>query len=188
AQIGTGATVLTQAGNDIGATRIDAGVLQVNGGLTTPTIALNGTGTLTVNGTVGAAAGGFSTLAGDGGASTITIAAGGTLRGNGNLGAGNDTVNVSGTLNTGAAQLNLGAGNDTLVLNDTAVISGAGVDAGTGGETGVGDTLQVVAAAGRTLDAANVSNFESLSKQGAGALTLTGNHGYSAGTTIQSGT
>ncbi|RVA16576.1 autotransporter outer membrane beta-barrel domain-containing protein, partial [Mesorhizobium sp. M7A.F.Ca.CA.002.05.1.1] len=188
AQIGTGATVLTQAANDIGATRIDAGVLQVNGGLTTPTIALNGTGTLTVNGTVGAAAGGFSTLAGDGGASTITIAAGGTLRGNGNLGAGNDTVNVSGTLNTGAAQLNLGAGNDTLVLNDTAVISGAGVDAGTGGETGVGDTLQVVAAAGRTLDAANVSNFESLSKQGAGALTLTGNHGYSAGTTIQSGT
>ncbi|WP_181175673.1 autotransporter-associated beta strand repeat-containing protein [Mesorhizobium sp. B2-3-4] len=187
AQIGTGTTVLT-ATNKIGATAISAGTLQVNGALTTPTIAMTGTGALTVNGTVGAGAGGFSAIIGDGGASTITIATGGTLRGNGDLGAGNDTVNVSGTLDTGAAKLNLGAGNDTLVLNDSAVFSGAGVDAGTGGETGAGDTLQVVTAAGSTLDAANVSNFESLSKQGAGTLTLTGNHAFSGGTTISGGT
>ncbi|MBZ9822831.1 autotransporter-associated beta strand repeat-containing protein [Mesorhizobium sp. CA4] len=187
AQIGTGTTVLTAAGNVVNATRVDAGTLQVNG-LTTATVAMNGTGTLTVNGTVGAAAGAASTFTGDAGASTININNGGTLRANGDLGAGNDTVNVSGTLATGAAVLNLGAGNDTLVLNDTAVFTGAGVDAGTGGESGVGDTLQVTTTAGRSLDGANVSNFETLAKQGAGTLTLTGNHSYSAGTTISAGT
>ncbi|WP_181178361.1 autotransporter-associated beta strand repeat-containing protein [Mesorhizobium sp. B4-1-3] len=188
AQIGTGTTVLTAAGNNVAATSVDAGTLQVNGGLTTATVAMNGAGTLTVNGTVGAAAGGTSTFTGDAGASTINIATTGTLRANGDLGGGNDTVNVSGTLATGAAALNLGAGNDTLVLNDTAVFTGAGVDAGTGGETGAGDTLQVNTTAGRTLDGANVSNFETLDKQGAGTLILTGNHNYSAGTTIETGT
>ncbi|MER8373456.1 autotransporter-associated beta strand repeat-containing protein [Mesorhizobium sp. M1406] len=188
AQIGTGTTVLTSAGNAIGATSISAGTLQVNGALATATIAMTGAGTLTVNGTVQAPGATPSTVTGDAGASTINVNAGGTLQANGDLGGGNDVVNVSGTLNTGAAALNLGAGNDTLVLNDTAVLSGTGVNAGTGGESGTGDTLQVNTAAGRTLDSANVTSFESLLKQGSGALILTGNQSYSAGTTIQAGT
>ncbi|MBB3148398.1 fibronectin-binding autotransporter adhesin [Phyllobacterium trifolii] len=188
AQVGTGTTVLTAAGNAIGATSISAGTLQVNGGLTTSTIAMNGAGTLTVNGTVQGPTAATSTITGDAGASTINVNAGGTLRANGDLGGGNDVVNVGGTLNTGAATLNLGAGNDTLLLNDTAVFGGTGVNAGTGGETGTGDRLQVVTAAGRTLDGANVTSFESLDKQGAGALILAGNHSYSTGTTIQAGT
>ncbi|WP_246681601.1 autotransporter-associated beta strand repeat-containing protein [Mesorhizobium sp. B2-4-3] len=188
AQIGTGTTILTSATNTIGGnTRIDAGTLQVNGGLTTATVAMNGAGTLTVNGTVGAAAGTTSTFTGDAGASTINVNAGGTLRANGDLGAGNDTVNISGTLATGATALNLGAGNDTLVLNDTAVFSSGSVDAGTGGESGVGDTLRVNNVANRTLDATSVAGFESLDKQGSGTLVLTGNHSYSAGTTIEAG-
>ncbi|UXN58146.1 autotransporter-associated beta strand repeat-containing protein [Phyllobacterium zundukense] len=187
AQIGTGTTVLTSAGNAIGATSVNAGTLQVNGALTTATIAMNGAGILTVNGTVGATAGGTTSFTGDAGASTINVNAGGTLRGNGDLGGGNDVMNVSGTLATGGAALNLGAGNDTLVLNDTAVLSGVGFNAGTGGETGTGDTLQVVTTAGRTLDGANVTSFESLLKQGNGILTLTGAFDFSAGTTVQAG-
>ncbi|MDR6635759.1 fibronectin-binding autotransporter adhesin [Phyllobacterium sp. 1468] len=188
AQVGTGTTVLTSAGNAIGATSIGAGTLQVNGALTTATIAMNGVGTLTVNGIVQAPGATPSTITGDAGASTINVNAGGTLRANGDLGGGNDVVNVSGTLATGLAALNLGIGNDTLMLNDTAVLSGVGVDAGIGGESGTGDTLQVNTAAGRTLNGATVTSFESLNKQGAGALILTGNHSYSAGTTIQAGT
>ncbi len=186
AQIGTGTSVLTSSGNQIAATAISAGTLQVNGGLTTPTIAMTGTSSLTVNGAVGAAAGTTSTITGDAGASTINIGTG-TLTANGDLGGGNDTVNLTGTLNTGAGTLSLGAGNDTLVLNDGGVITGI-VDAGTGGETSAGDTLQVVNNLARTLDGVNVTGFESLNKQGAGTLTLTGSHSYSAGTTISAGT
>ncbi|MBZ9806239.1 autotransporter-associated beta strand repeat-containing protein, partial [Mesorhizobium sp. ES1-6] len=209
AQIGTGTTRLTSAIDSSigGTTRVDAGMLElasnltnagtvVNAGalqvdagktLTTPTLAMNAGSTLTVNGTVGATAGGTSAIIGDAGASTITINTGGTLRGNGDLGGGSDVVNVSGTLNTGAGALNLGAGNDTLALNDGGAITGT-VNAGTGGETGAGDTLQVVTSAGRTLDGASVGGFETLEKQGPATLTLTGNHGYSAGTTISGGT
>ncbi|MBV2144988.1 autotransporter-associated beta strand repeat-containing protein [Falsochrobactrum sp. TDYN1] len=188
AQIGSGTTVLTASGNSIGATSVDNGTLQVDGSLDTPTIAMNGNSTLTVNGTVETASGGTAVFTGDAGSSTINVNAGGTLRANGYLGAGDDTINVSGTLDTGAGNLQLGAGNDTLVLNDSAVFDGGGVDAGTGGETGRGDTLKVDTTAGRTLDGANVTNFESLDKLGTGTLTLTGAHGYSAGTMIDAGT
>ncbi|MER8644425.1 autotransporter-associated beta strand repeat-containing protein [Mesorhizobium sp. M1252] len=187
AQIGTGTTVLTSVGNVIGATSVNAGTLQVNGVLSTATIAMNGAGTLTVNGTVQGPGATPSTVTGDAGASTINVNLGGTLLANGDLGGGNDTVSVSGTLNTGAAALNLGAGNDTLVLNDAAAISGVGVNAGTGGESGAGDTLRVVTAINRTLQGASVSGFESLDKQGIGTLTLYGDHSYSGGTTIQGG-
>src|SRR4029079_12439441 len=105
---------------------------QVNGGLTTPTIAMTGTSTLTVNGTVGGPLGTTAAMTGDAGASTININAAATLRANGNLGGGSDVVNLTGTLATGAAVLNLGDGNDTLVLNDGGTFTGAGVNAGTG--------------------------------------------------------
>ncbi|MBZ9870548.1 autotransporter-associated beta strand repeat-containing protein, partial [Mesorhizobium sp. BR1-1-9] len=173
-QMGQGTTVLT-ATNSVGTTKISGGTLRVNGALTTASVAMTGTSALTVNGTVGATAGGTSTITGDAGASTINIASGGTLRGNGDLGGGSDIVNLTGTLNTGAGVLNLGAGNDVLTLNDGAVLTGT-VNAGTGGETGAGDTLQVKNNAARTLDGVNVSGFESLNKQGPATLTLTGNH------------
>ncbi|MBZ9991131.1 autotransporter-associated beta strand repeat-containing protein, partial [Mesorhizobium sp. BH1-1-5] len=209
AQIGTGTTRLTSAIDSTigGTTRVDAGMLElasnltsgattVNGGtlqvdagktLTTPTIAMNAGSTLTVSGTVQAVGATPVAMTGDAGASTITIASGGVLRGNGDLGGGSDILNLTGTLNTGAGALNLGTGNDTLVLNDGAAISGT-VNAGTGGETGAGDTLQVVNNLPRTLDGANVTGFESLNKQGTNTLFLTGNHSYSAGVTVGTGT
>ncbi|MBZ9775003.1 autotransporter-associated beta strand repeat-containing protein, partial [Mesorhizobium sp. CO1-1-8] len=187
AQIGTGTTVLTAAGNDTGGTSVSAGTLQVNGGLTTPTVTMTGTSALTVNGTVGATGGGTSAITGDAGASAITVGAAGTLRASGDLGGGSDIVNLTGTLNTGAGALNLGAGNDTLTLNDGGVLTGT-VNGGTGGETGPGDTLRVINTVNRTVQGAGISGFESLDKQGSGTLTLVGDHSYSGGTTIQGGT
>jgi fibronectin-binding autotransporter adhesin len=184
AQVGAGTTVLTSAANTIGGgTTVSAGTLQVNGALTTATIAMNGAGSLSVNGTVQGPGATPSTMTGDAGASTINVNAGGLLRANGDLGDGNDVVNVSGSLNTGAAVLNLGNGNDTLALNDGGVLNGTGVDAGVGT-----DTLRVNNAVARTLDGASVGSFESLIKQNTGVLTLTGSHSYITGTTISAGT
>lgn len=182
AQIGTGTTVLTAAGNSIGTTTISAGTLQVNGGLTTPTIAMNGTSTLTVNGTVSGTSGAAAAIAGDAGASTVNVASGGTLTANGDLGGGSDTINLTGALNTGVGVLSLGAGNDTLALNDGSAITGtAAGGAGT-------DTLQVNNALAKTLAGTQVSDFELLNKTLAGTLTLTGNHSYASGVNIAAGT
>ncbi|MFC7398203.1 autotransporter-associated beta strand repeat-containing protein [Chelatococcus sp. GCM10030263] len=188
AQIGTGTTVLTATGNAIGAARIDAGTLQIGNGtnpgdLTTATLAMNGSGTLIVasNGTVGAAGGTQTAITGDGGASAITVDASGTLRANGDLGGGSDVVTLLGMLDTGATALSLGDGDDRLTLNDGAALSGS-VDGGAGT-----DLLQVNNAAPLTLDTARVTGFESLDKELAGTLTLTGDHSYTAGTTIGDG-
>ena len=180
AQTGTGTTTLT-AVNTAGATTVSAGTLNVNGGLTTQTVAMNGTSTLNVNATMGAAAGATATFTGDAGASTINVASGATLAASGDLGGGSDTVNLTGALNTGAGTLSLGGGNDTLVLNEPAVLTG-GVIGGAGT-----DALQVNNATNRTLTAAQVSGFETLNKTLGGILTLTGAHDFSAGTTVQAG-
>ncbi|WP_224545079.1 autotransporter-associated beta strand repeat-containing protein [Mesorhizobium sp. CA16] len=207
AQIGTGTTILTSATNAIGgSTRIDAGTLQVNGSLTssggitinagtlqsngggasitTPTMTMNSGSKLNVGGGTVQAAGGTQTLfAGGTGGATINFT-GGTLLGNGTLGGGGNIVNLAaGSLNTGAAALNLGSGNDTFLLSGLATIAGVGVDGGGGS-----DTLQVTTTLSRTLNGAQITGFESLNKQGAATLTLTGDHSYSAGTTISAGT
>ncbi|MBB3571829.1 autotransporter outer membrane beta-barrel domain-containing protein [Rhizobium sp. BK491] len=206
-QIGSGSTVLSAAGNSVGATRIDAGTLQVNnvsltstGGITinagtlqnsggssaitTPTITMNAGSKLNIAGGTVQAGGGAQTLfTGGTGGATINIT-GGALFGNGTLGGGGNVVNLTaGSLNTGAAALNLGSGNDTFLLSGLATVAGAGVDGGAGT-----DALQVNTSVNRTLDGAFVTNFETLSKSGAGTLTLTGSHGYSGGTTISAGT
>jgi fibronectin-binding autotransporter adhesin len=183
AQIGAGTSVLTSATNTIGATTISNGTLQVDGGLTTPTIAMPGNSTLTVGGTVQAAGSAAVTISGDAGDSAININAGGALRASGNLGGGSDVVSVAGLLDTGTGTLALGTGDDMLILNDGAVISGGGVTAGGGT-----DTLQVNNALAMTLDGAIVGDFEILVKNLAGTLTLTGDHSYSDGTTITAGT
>ncbi|MDQ0589228.1 autotransporter-associated beta strand repeat-containing protein [Variovorax paradoxus] len=190
AQIGTGTTVLTAAGNAVaGATSISAGTLQVNGALVTAGISMTGTSALTVNGTVQAAGGTASAITGDGGASTLNVNAGGTLRASGDLGAGTDTATLAGTLNTGAGALNLGTGNDILALNDGGTITGiVNGDTGIGNEIGAVDTLQVTNTAARTLDGTSTSGFEALVKQGSGTLTLTGAQAYATGTTVQAGT
>jgi fibronectin-binding autotransporter adhesin len=181
AQIGSGTTVLTTAGNAIGATTISGGTLDVTGDLTTPTISMSGNGALVVDGQV--TGGSAAVISGGTGNNAITVNAGGNLWASGALGSGNDTVTVSGAFNTDTAGLALGAGNDTLMINDGAAITGAGISGGDGT-----DTLEVRDAAPVTLDAASFSGFEALDKQLGGVLTLSGDHVYSSGATIEAGT
>ncbi|WP_114953406.1 autotransporter-associated beta strand repeat-containing protein [Sphingosinicella terrae] len=179
AQIGTGTTTLTAA-NTAGATTISAGTLNVNGALTTQTVAMTGTSTLNVNATMGAAAGGTAIFAGDTGASTINVASGVTLRAAGDLGGGGDVVNIAGTLNTGAGAFLLGAGNDTFIVSGGLV---GRIDGGAGT-----DGLQVDGTLFRVLDSANVTGFESLTKNDIAVLILTGDHSFANGTTVTGGT
>jgi fibronectin-binding autotransporter adhesin len=185
AQIGTGTTRLTSASNSIGATTVSAGTLEVDGSLSSATIAMNGASTLNVDGTVQGAGGTPATFTGDAGSSTVNVRTGGTLLAGGNLGGGSDTLNVTGTLNTGASALSLGAGDDTFTLNDGAAIAGGGVDAGTATSA---DTLQVNNAASLSFSGTNVSGFERLIKQNTGVLTMTGTQSFSAGTQVTAGT
>lgn len=187
-QMGDGTTVLTAA-NSAGTTKISEGTLQVDATLTTDRILFEGggTATLTVNGAM-QGNGSPASIFGNDSSSTINVNAGGTLVANGSLGGGGNTVNLSGRLDTGAGILNLGSGNDLLVLNDGAVVEGGGVEAGSGSESGAGDVLRVNTTAGMTVAGQSVTGFETLDKQGTGTLTLTGNHAYSAGTTIAAGT
>ncbi|MGO4550201.1 autotransporter-associated beta strand repeat-containing protein [Lysobacter sp. 2RAF19] len=150
---GNGATIL-------------GGTLDVDDSLTTASIAMNNASSLHVDGTVGANAGGALALTGDGGAQAITIAAGGTLHANGTLGDGADTLDVAGTLDTGAGTLALGNGDDALIVHDGTVITG-GVDAGAGI-----DTLTADIATTATLGTA--AGFESLAKTNTGTLILAG--------------
>ena len=183
AQIGTGTTVLTSSGNSIGATTISAGTLEVQGALATPTIAMTGTSGLTVDGTVQAAAGTQTTITGDAGVSTVTVNSGGTLLAKGDLGGGNDILEVSGTLDTGSAALNLGTGDDTLTLHDGATIAGIGITA-----DGAGDELVIDNANPFMLDGTNITGFEQLTKQNTGVLTTSGAQTFSEGVVIEAGT
>ncbi|MCL1635850.1 autotransporter-associated beta strand repeat-containing protein [Luteimonas sp. SX5] len=185
AQIGSGTSVLASAGNSVGATTIGTGTLQVDGGLATSTVGMTGTSALTVNGTVQAPGNTQTALTGDAGEQTITVGAGGTLLASGDLGGGNDTVDLTGTLNTGAGALQLGDGDDTLVLNDGAQILGDGV--GTSGGTGT-DTLVVDTALGYMLDGSDIDTFDILTKQNSGELVLTGDHDFATGTNLNGGT
>ncbi|NII73992.1 fibronectin-binding autotransporter adhesin [Dyella sp. SG562] len=183
AQVGSGTSVLTSAANQIGATTISAGTLQVNGGLTTPTIGMTGTSALTVNGTVQAAGPAPAAISGDAGNQSITVNGGGTLLASGDLGDGSDALNLTGQLNTGTGTLSLGNGNDVMTLHDGASIAGTGVDAGAGTDQLVIDNANPYVFSG-----AGVSGFEQLTKQNGGVLTLTGAQAYSAGTAVQGGT
>ena len=184
AQIGTGTTRLISTSNSIGATSVNAGTLEIDGSLTTGTVAMNGAGTLNVDGTVQGASGAAATFTGNEGASTVNVNTGGTLLASGDLGDGSDTLNVFGTLNTGVGTLGLGAGDDTFTLNDGATIIG-NIDAGTASS---GDTLRVNNAIARTFDGTGFSGFEQLTKQNTGVLTLTGTQTFSLGTNVTAGT
>lgn len=184
AQVGSGTSVLTSATNQIGATTISNGTLQVDGGLLTPTVDMTGTSALTVNGTVQAAGPTQMALTGDAGDQTVTVGTGGALLASGDLGDGSDVVDLSGTLNTGAGTLGLGNGDDTLVLHDGSQMLGGGVNASGGGGT---DTLVVDTALGYTLDGGAVDTFDILTKQNTGTLTLTGDHDFGVATHIDGG-
>ncbi|KIC36655.1 hypothetical protein RA27_22035, partial [Ruegeria sp. ANG-R] len=167
-----------------------------NGDLATPELgvqrAANGSGAvaslrrlrtnLTLNGTVDDGSGGATRITGTDGVNTVVVGATGVVNATALLDLGNDVLDVAGTLDTGAGRFQLGAGSDRLIIRDNANISGT-IDGGGGADS---VEVDVVATASSTLDEA--VNFETLTKNGEGSLTLTGDNGFSGGVALNNGT
>jgi fibronectin-binding autotransporter adhesin len=152
-----------------GGTTINDGTLRVDGSVSTPTIDMtNATGstTLDVAGTVQGNGVPQTVITGGAGANVVTVGAGGMLLATGTLGAGNDTLDVAGTLDTGAGVFDLGDGDDTFIVHDGSVVSGTVVG-------GAGVDTRVYDLAG-TANVGALQQFEGLTKRGAGTLNLTG--------------
>ena len=152
-----------------GAVNVGAGVLNVNGALGAGAISLAANTELAVaaGGRIEGASSAGTVITGSAGAETITVAAGATLVANGNLGDGDDVLDVAGTLDTVGGALLLGAGDDRVRIHETTVLGAATVDAGAGN-----DLLDVNVTSAVTLGA--TTGFESLGKSGVGTLNVLG--------------
>jgi fibronectin-binding autotransporter adhesin len=183
----SGVATMTGTQTFAAGTTINAGTLDVDGTLQTGAVAVNNSTTLNVDGTVQAAtaalsdgavlnvngvmhAGGATPIAitGTAGVNTIVVNRGGTLRGVGDLGAGNDVLDIAGTLDTGGGTFSLGAGDDTFIVHDTTAVIGT-LDAGAGD-----DMLNVNVSAGSVVPLGSTTGFESLGKSGLGWLAING--------------
>ncbi|WPN36583.1 autotransporter-associated beta strand repeat-containing protein [Pseudomonas sp. P8_139] len=149
-----------------GGTALNAGTLDVAGTLNTPTVALGDNTTLNVDGRLQAVGGTAATLTGSTGTNTVSIGAGGTLLASGDLGAGNDVLDVAGTLDTRGGIFALGDGDDTFVVHDASVVLGT-IDGGAGLDTRVYDI-------NLTADLGELVSFEGVTKTGAGVLNING--------------
>jgi fibronectin-binding autotransporter adhesin len=152
-----------------GGTTIAGGTLDVNGGLTTPSITMtNATGstTLNIDGIVQAAGGTQVAITGSAGSNTVAVNPGAVLLANGSLGDGADTLDVAGTLDTGAGSFDLGTGDDTFIIHDNTQVIGS-----VAGGAGV-DTLDANIAA--TANLGSAQGFETLDKTGNGTLNVNG--------------
>jgi autotransporter-associated beta strand protein len=164
-KVGTGTMSLTST-NSVGATTVSAGTLDIDGVLNTGTVAM-GNGILNVDGTVQASGATQTVLANTAGtASTVRIGSGGTLLASGDLGDGNDTLDVAGTLNTGAGALNFGDGDDNFFIHDGTNVIGT-VDGGIGTDTLTADIAG-------TVTLGDAATFEVLTKSNAGILNVDG--------------
>ena len=150
-------------------TTIAGGTLDVNGSLITPTIAFTNvasTATLNIDGTGQASGATQTVITGSAATNLVNVNAGGTLLATGDLGAGDDVLDVAGTLNTGGGVFALADGDDEFVIHDATNLIGT-VDGGTGF-----DSLNANIAGLADLGA--VSTFEELIKNGAGTLNING--------------
>jgi fibronectin-binding autotransporter adhesin len=161
-----GEATLTGSQSFTGGTAIDGGTLTVAGQLETPTVALADGTTLHVAGTVQNTGATATVLSGSAGANTVTVDEGAVLRASGDLGGGNDVLDVAGTLDTAGGSLALGDGDDTLTIHDNTRIVGT-VEAGAGNDTFNADIATVA-------NLGAVQGFETLSKTGAGVLNVNG--------------
>ncbi|WP_246192181.1 beta strand repeat-containing protein, partial [Pseudoxanthomonas sangjuensis] len=163
-----GEATLTGALDFSGGTALNAGTLTVDGTLETPSVALADDTVLNVDGTLQGNGGGYAALTGSAGTNTVTVAQGALLQVGGDLGDGNDVLDVAGTLDTNGGAFGLGAGEDTFVIHDNTVALGT-VDGGDGI-----DLLDVVISSGNTASLDSLFGFESLTKDGDGTLQIDG--------------
>ena len=145
---------------------INAGTLQVTGGLDTPNVSLGDASTLNVQGSVQAPGATQALLSGNAGINTVLVVAGATLLATGDLGAGADVLDISGTLDTGAGSLSLGADDDVFTIHDGTAVLGI-VDGGSGTNTLNTDIATVA-------DLGAVTGFQTLLKTGVGTLNING--------------
>jgi fibronectin-binding autotransporter adhesin len=136
--------------------------------LETPAVTLADDTTLEVTGTLHGMGGGYAVLAGSVGVNTVSVVEGALLQANGDLGAGNDVLDVAGTLDTDGGVFSLGDGSDRFVVHDTTAMLGT-VDGGAGN-----DMLDVNVSAGNLVPLGGMLGFESLGKSGAGTLQING--------------
>lgn len=185
----TGALTLTGNQNFANSVEVQAGSLTVGDtsadSLTTAAVTMDDGTTLNVNGMLENAGGTTATLTGSAGVNTVTVEASATLRAAGDLGGDGDTVELSGTLDTGPGTLNLGAGDDMVFLTDGAVLTGAGLE---GGAQVVNDTLVLDSALALSFDGGMTAGFEQLVKRGTGTAAMTGSQSFSNNTAIIAGT
>ena len=162
----TGIATMTGAQSFSAGTTLDGGRLDVDGTLETPTVALADGTALNVDGTVQAVGATQAVITGSTGVNTVTVSAGATLLATGDLGDGNDVLDVAGTLDAAGGSFLLGAGDDSLVIHDGTDIV-ATVDGGAGFDTRVYNI-------NLTSDVSALTGFEGLTKTGAGVLNLNG--------------
>jgi fibronectin-binding autotransporter adhesin len=148
-------------------TRLLAGTLEVVGDLDTPTLSMADDATLSIRGNLGSVSG-ATAIAGSTGANAILVAAGATLAATGDLGDGDDVLDLAGALDTLGGTFSLGAGDDVFRTHGSTRMQGD-LDAGAGN-----DLLDVDVDAGDDLAFDDVAGFESLGKSGAGAMEIAG--------------
>ncbi len=163
-----GAATLTGSQSYIGGVALNDGTLSVAGVVNTPTVALADDTVLDITGTLQSAAATTTSITGSAGINTVIVGAGGTLRASGDLGNGDDVLDVAGTLDTGGGVFMLGGGDDHFVVHDTTAVTGT-VDGGMGN-----DLINVDISAGNTVPLGAMLGFESLGKSGAGTLQING--------------
>ncbi|MGN7920332.1 autotransporter domain-containing protein, partial [Lysobacter sp. 22409] len=159
-----GIATLTGTQSFSGGTTLNGGELAVAGALSTPTVAMNDDTTLTVDGSLDAGAGIAAAITGSVGVNTVTI--NGSALANGNLGAGEDVLDVVGTLDTLGGTFALGDGDDSFVVHDGTTVLGT-IDGGAGLDTRVYDI-------DLTADLGALVNFEGVTKTGTGTLNIIG--------------
>jgi len=194
--------VILGAANHLGI--VGSGTATVTGGQWINSLSLTvgqlGNGVMAVSGGSVTAANGFigssDTLVTTGvGSLTVT---GGTMAFTGNLTVGNDRAG-----STGSGVLTVAGGSGLVTVNDTLsrasngtinLNAGGTLSIGTGGATGaltsdiVNDGLLVFNRSTDYTYGSVISGSGSVTKRGAGALTLTGTSTYSSATTIEAGT
>src|SRR5690606_7295671 len=165
-KLNAGTVTMTGGQTFSAGTDIASGGLVAAGVLTTPTITIADGASLGVDGTVQGVGGVQTAITGSAGANTVNVGASGLLLATGDLGAGDDVLDVAGTLDIGGGVFSLGDGDDAFVVHDGTNVLGT-VDGGAGFDTRVYDISL-------SADLGTLLGFEGLTKRGTGTLTLNG--------------